>query len=445
VEYDRDDSSTADFEYSTRKAQEVAQEIARNPELTRRAIQVMAAEELHNGFPFARELAQYVSDPVMCFEEAVAVFERSPERKGVQFIRGFLNGVDAKSSEAGDHCVAIALRSGVLNKQAINIYTSVGLTADRLDDVIASLRCGEISPRECSYLSYGRGLDHLAPSSIFPLLDELASHWGAEGIWTALEIISMYQHGRSELDSSLAEMIRRLLTSPKLIDKVGRNNRDGYLFEQTAELLIGSGMAHSDFIIGIGDQISRICRSDDSDVIFALDGPIRKTIRKLLALDASAVWQSISRFYEIATTTERYWLERLIGPPDHQFDGEGQNKEGILFAVPQAELEGWAEIDPTKRAAFLCEFYPVIKGNEWHPAMELLASKFGDVAEFRDALGRRLYPTSWSGSVVPLLEVYLPPLREWFSHPISKLALWARESHRLLERRIAAERRDDEE
>ncbi|MBR0793340.1 hypothetical protein JQ631_30045 [Bradyrhizobium manausense] len=445
LNYDYNASSTKDFEYSTRMAQAIAREIARTPEAVRRAIQVMAIEELHNGFPFARELAQYVGDPIIHFKEAVSIYERSEERHGAQFIRGFLNGVDGRSVELGDQCVAIALGSSALSKQAINVYTAVGVTPERLDDVIASLRRNEISARDCAYLSYGRGIDHLPPPVILPLLSELATNHGAEGNWTSLEIISMYQHSRAELDASLAEMIETLLTSPKLLEKVGSNNRDSYLFEQSADLLVRSGRAGSHFISAMGDQLSRICQSSDSDVIFALDGPIRKTVKKLLAIDASAMWTSVSRFYEIATATERYWLERIVGPPNYRFDGEGHNEEGILFAVPHAELESWAKIDPTNRAAFLCDFYPIIKGNGWHPAFDSLASKFGDIREFRDALSRRLYPTSWSGSMVPLLEVYLSPLQSWFGHPIPKLALWARESHRSLEKRIAAERRDDEE
>jgi hypothetical protein len=209
-------------------------------------------------------------------------------------------------------------------------------------------------------------------------------------------------------------------------------------------------MADDAFVSGIGDQIVRLCQSVDTDVVFALDGPFRKALRILLTSNPTVIWRTISRFYEFATATERYWLEHLTGPSDHQFDGDGHNRQGVLFDVPEADLISWAKIDPPKRIRFLCEFYPILKEDSegvrrWHPALESLAREFGRVSEFRQALGMRLQPTSWSGSLVPLLKVYLEPLQEWFTNPISELANWARETHRSLEKRIDHEKEREDE
>ena len=71
--------------------------------------------------------------------------------------------------------------------------------------------------------------------------------------------------------------------------------------------------------------------------------------------------------------------------------------------------------------------------------------EFGDTAEFRDALSRRLHPRSWSGSIVPHLEVYLDPLEKWFSHVKPAVALWSRDMHRSLEKWINAEQKREDE
>ena len=92
----------------------------------------------------------------------------------------------------------------------------------------------------------------------------------------------------------------------------------------------------------------------------------------------------------------------------------------------------------------LCIFYPVIEvdkeGNsQWHPALERLSRHFGAVEEFRRSLEQRLYPGTWSGSIVSCLEAYLTLLQTWFSHPVPQMSFWARDTYRSLEREIARE------
>ena len=77
--------------------------------------------------------------------------------------------------------------------------------------------------------------------------------------------------------------------------------------------------------------------------------------------------------------------------------------------------------------------------NRWHPALESLSYEFGVFESFRLALSRRIYPSSWSGSIIPYFEAYLIPLKKWFTHSVPEMSFWARDTHRSLERRIASE------
>jgi len=76
---------------------------------------------------------------------------------------------------------------------------------------------------------------------------------------------------------------------------------------------------------------------------------------------------------------------------------------------------------------------------QWHPALERLSRHFGAVEEFRRSLEQRLYPGTWSGSIVSCLEAYLTLLQTWFSHPVPQMSFWARDTYRSLEREIARE------
>ena len=450
LDYDREDSSSHDYEYSTRMARDVAAEIATDRSLTETAIQTMISEDLHNSFPFTQELAQRVNDPVETFKFAIRAYEDTNSRNGEQFIRGMLNGIDTKNSTMGSQCIGIAQASKAFSGKLAGIYTAVNITPARLAEIVNSLQKGELSASDCISLSYGKGLDDLSWGETRPLLDELAAHHGSAGVWAALDIVSMISHGGKALDAETTEFIKHQLTSPVLLEGSTRANRNAYLFESRIESISKSDGLDEDFALGLCEQIVRVCQVEDHAIFFELDDPIRKVIKLLVAQQPDVIWQELARFYEIATPLERNWLERLVGPTRHGFDGTSHDSSGQLFGIPEDIMMEWAEKNPQNRVAFLCVFYPILTTDKdgpliWDTALNKLARKFGQVPEFRSALARRLRTTSWSGSLVPYLEIYLAPLEEWFDHPVPSLAIWARRMHLTLENQIAAEKARDAE
>ena len=436
--YKEEDSFDRDFEYSSRKAEEVAAEIAKDERLSYRAIQIMVREELNNVFQFTSELALGLEDPVQAFQIAVNEFEASTEKKGIQFLRGLLSGIDKRDSELADQCIQIALNSESLMNQAVKIYTAVNISVERLNEIIQSVREGSIPATECVYFSYGKGLDNLQAKSVIDLVNELSNH-GSDGLWTSLGIISMYQYDRATLDEQLADQIRQLVTSKELFEKTNTLTRDGYLFEQSILLIQKHCGIEDDFALEISNQIVRLCQAKNYELFSVLDSNCRNIIRLLVEKKPIILWETLSHFFEIATPAEIHCLKALVGPPEHTFDGESHDKEGILFGISEAESVDWAKVNPALRVPLLCIFYPVTEVNEegnsqWHPALERLSRHFGAVKEFRDSLEQRLSPSTWSGS-----EAYLTPLRSWFDHSVPELSFWARDVYHSLERQIARE------
>nr|WP_290224966.1 hypothetical protein [Trichocoleus desertorum] len=443
--YNRESSTNQDFEYSSRKAKEVAAEIGLDKHLSHRAIQRMVGEELNNVFPFTEELAMKLEAPVEAFQIAVKELEISDKKGELQFLRGLLAGIDKRDTEAATQCIQIALKSALLKDQMVNIYTAVKISVERLDEIVQNVKKEKIPVSACVYFSYGRGLNHLEAGDILPLINELANNYGSEGIWASLEIISMYQHDQEALDKQLANRTQELITSQDLFEKSKTATRDGYLFEQTILLIQKHYGIDDEFALKVCNQIVRLCQVEDYKIFSALDSHCRNIIRLLVQEKPSLLWISLSRFFEIATPSESHYLKALVGPPQYSSDDESHNKEGILFGVSEVEFVDWAKVNPEIRSPFLCIFYPMIEvdkigNNKWHLALESLTYEFGAFEEFRLALARRLYPRSWSGSIVPHLEMYLTLLENWFEHPVREMSFWARDMHRSLERRIARER-----
>lgn len=444
LSYDREDRSDQDFEYSSRKAKEIAAEIAVDKQLSYRAIQIMVREELNNVFSFTAELAMRLEDPIEAFQIAVKEFEAYNEKKGVQFLRGLLSGIDKKDSKVANQCIQIALKSQSFKDETVNIYTAVNISVERLNEIIQGVRKGRISVTACVYFSYGRGLDNLKAENILSLVDELSNNRGSDGVWTSLEVISMYQHNRENLDEKLAHRIRQLVTSKELFEKTKAATRDGYLLEQIILLIHKYYGIDDEFALELSNQVVRLCQVKDYKIFSALDSYSRNIVRLLVQDKLGSLWRTLSRFFEIATPLEISYLEALIEPLQHIFSGESHNEEGVLFDTYEAEFLDWAKIIPEVRAPFLCIFYPLLDTrktgeNKWHPALKRLTHKFGAVREFRQALEDRLYPSVLSGSIVPYLEIYLIPLQTWFTHPVSEMSLWARDTYGSLERQIARE------
>jgi hypothetical protein len=439
-------STDHDFDYSSRKARELAAEIGADQALTERAIIAMAAEELHNVHPFAEELALEIEDPISAFRLALGTLEAAPKHHGTQFVRGLLYGIHERNSEAGNSCLQLALNSAAFKGQEVNLFTSVPTTPKRISEIVKSLREGTFEPRHCVYLSYGKGLDKLSAEELAPLLAALCEK-GSEGMWTALEVITMYQHGRGTLDSGIEAFIKRITVAPEILSQGRDSGRDGHVLEENVERLAKHAKLDDEYGVALSEQIVRIIKIDDYGLRHNLEDAFRKVIAILVKEKPSIVWNSLSRFFEAANPSQRDALENLVGPDRLGSDGTGHTKAGILFGIPENLMLDWAKAAPQDRVSFLCTFFPVFSDPEqpkdWAPAMQRLALEFGSVKEFRDALSSRLEINSWSGSIVPHLRAYFVPLESWEAHPIPQVAEWAREMRRRLDRRIEAERQRD--
>lgn len=476
LNYNIEDPSSRDYEYSSRQAKQLASEIAVDQYLTDRAIKIMIRERLKNIFPFTHELAINLKNPVKIFQLAINEFEASTDKQGIEFLRGFLSGIDKKDPKIGTKCLQIALQSHSLKDKRADLYLAVNISIGRLNEIIKYLKEGSISAKACVYFSYGRGFDDFNSEDIFPLINELIFNHGADGLWAAIEIIVMYQDNKKGLDSDWVDKIEQIITSPELLAHEQLSIQDSHLFELEQLIFIVKERCgiNNRLAIGLSDQIVRLCKIEEYGTFSDLDSSFQEIIKLLVIEQPIILWENLSKFFEIATPLEIDRLETLTGIPLNIVDNQSHNRAGVLFGIPYDECKKWAEIDPKVRSPFLCSFYPVIEIEttanselvsdsevptldtftldigkvqrcRWHPELERLTQDFGHVQEFRDALYDRLPPRSWWGSMIPYLKIYLIPLETWFTHPVSEMALWARDVHRSLENQIEQEQERDQE
>jgi hypothetical protein len=319
------------------------------------------------------------------------------------------------------------------------------LQPDDLGLAISLLRSGDIEPWRCATLSYGRGLDHLSPEQIMPLLDELGRH-GAKGHWAVMDIVSMYLHGGKPPPKVIAEKLKSTLLARDLLDDFSTQTLDGYHLEQMIKLLLKHYEIDRKLATALVNQLLSICQSQNSEVFYALDGPVRSVISSLLASHPHEVWSEASKVLTSRGAFVRYYAECLFEPKHDNHLGPG-----FLHGLPSDVYLDWVRRAPTARADVVIKWLPLIATlrdgtTVWNSELESYVNEFGDQPRVLDGLAIRLHPRAWRGSVVPHLEPLLPLLEKWTqSHPQPEVRRWAREQMGYINAEIDASRKRDEE
>jgi hypothetical protein len=433
--YSEDDR---DFDYSERRSREVATQIARNPDLSRLAVERMTRLDLKAVSGFAAQLAEDADNREELFEAALVIVDET--LTGMPMLRGLLQGLDVASPALANACLARA--KVLLDKRVarVDLYTAVQMDRDRLDEVIADVRSGSIEPAHSVLLSYGRGLDELSEADVIRLVEALAER-GSDGIWAGLEVALMYHHG-STVSADQARTVAILLADPAIVDRSHDRQRDDHIYMSLLNAVRSVIGIDAELAEGLAAQVIRLAKTDDHSLFTHLDGAMRSVIVILRDDSPEILWAQIGRFYETATNIELNRMRRLIGMDSDRYGSTAQSEAGVLFGLPEDIILSWADAGDD-RPPVLLDFYPMLeKGVDppfWHPALERLVARYASSPQFRAALGARLRPRSWSGSIIPLLELYLAPLQSWFEHENAALASWAREEYGAVVRRIEIE------
>lgn len=441
--YAREPDAKHDFEYSMRQATAVAETIAQDEALTRRAVERMACKEAHGISAFTNALMKKVADPKAVFKHAITTAEASHQEPNRGFFGGLVSGAHERDSALGKSLVKQALKSPKLRSHAIAIIGSGGLGSDEISMVISLLQSGNIQPWECRNL----GLSRTEVKVLLPLLRDLENH-GADGLWTILDIIDMYLYGGTrEATKDLIAEVKRVLVAPELIEAV-RNNMDGYHLENHVKRLISLGAISAPYARQLTKQLLGICRQGADRVYYQLDNPVRKVLSLLMPLHPQPVWDEIAKKLTSKSWHVRFYVERLLQA--HNGFDEDHLGRGLGIDIQPSQFLAWVRAEPEKRAATAVDWLPIAERGtngvlSWHPELEAYIAEFGNTPGVLEALTSRLHPKSWSGGLAPYLEPIVPLVQTWTAHENPAVREWASNRIQWLTNSVRAERKRSEE
>ena len=443
-DYDENDASNNDQEYSDRMVQTLAKRIAAAEDDQVQLCLVAGVQQtLHSGNLLGKTLAQSVLSPQDTFRKFIELADRHGRLTDDRFLRGFLNGVDERDSGLARICVDQALSSPVLCEHATGLMQGLSLSPSDIPQLVDLLQRGLIKPDFCAHLAYGRGFADVDDQSLAPFLDALIDS-GPEGCWSALEIVSMVLHGTPDLAAEFASRIKTILTTEGLFEAATRRTRDAHLIKSALDRLAAHDAIDGVLARSFTRQLLRIA---DLDTVLRFDFVhyLDDMFAHLIAVAPDSVWGEIAGRLQVATEIERWRLERLF-----ERDRDERSGAGVLFKLPESIYLDWARQAPDNRAAVIAEWLPLLdtdsSGNRiWHPALQEFLSEFAGAENVLQTIGARLRPSGWWGSLVPHLEPWLPLLDQWRQHELPVVRNWARTTHQKLLDQIQAEREDDAE
>jgi hypothetical protein len=157
------------------------------------------------------------------------------------------------------------------------------------------------------------------------------------------------------------------------------------------------------------------------------------------------VWQEASKLL-----ISKDWHVRFYG--EHLFEPLHQNHlgAGLLHDVPSNVYLSWVRKAPATRARVIVKWLPITVSHDgiltWSTPLEDYIGEFADQPLVLNELSRRIRPRSWSGSIVPHLEPFIPLLDAWAeSNKRTDVVQWARQQLVSIADEIALERKRDEE
>ena len=441
--YAQDPDAKHDFEYSMRQAIAVAETIAQDKTLTRRAVERMACKVAHGISAFTNALMRKVAVPKAVFKHAIATVEASPDEPNRGFFGGLVSGAHERDPALGKSLVKQALKSPKLRSHAIAIIGSGSLESDEISMVISLLQSGDIQPWECQNL----GLSRVDAKVLLPLIRELENH-GTDGLWTILDIIDMYLYGgtRKATKDLIAE-VKRVLVAPELIDAV-RNNMDGYHLEKHVKRLISLGAISAPYARRLTKRLLGICRQGTDRVFYQLDDPVRKVLSLLMPLHPQPVWGEIAKKLTRNSWHSRFYVENLL--KSHNGFHEDHLGRGLGIDIPPSQFLAWVREKPEKRAGIVVDWLPIAERDtngvlSWHPELEAYVAEFGNTPGVLEALTSRLHPKSWWGGLAPYLEPIVPLVQTWSAHKNPTVRDWASRQIEWITKSIRDERKRSEE
>lgn len=307
---------------------------------------------------------------------------------------------------------------------------------DRILDLLDERR---IQPRNLGVLGTGRSLDHLDSQSVAGFCRSLAAR-GADHVWIALDLISMYCHANEERFSECSETFLALIQDVEFKEGDGSPaSMDAHHWMTACKQLIKNGGENAAAVIA-----RKAVNSWEAEYS-VIHHSIRPVLAQLLESAPDESWPVIRDALEASRGLERFKIHSML-----EKDGVLKRGSSLVMKLHIEHLMSWCEQSPEVAPQLLASIIDVYEeeedgGYRLSEIASWLLREFGELDVVLSSMESNVGSFGWTGSLVPYLERELRALELMDGSSNPGLRRWADRRRGYLEARRAAEQKSDEE
>jgi len=420
--------------------------IALARELKDRLLELVPYFELLMTFPEQKQTWVFAKEIALCctnydeFLSSLLSYLRLNSKSNTRFISGFSCGLSLKNPEKWEYIIKLFGSDNLLHTFYPYAMTSGNFNKAHLNILIRLIKEDLIINDVSSLLIYNNVTKHLSESEIAAFCAEL-SKLDTYSAWIALDILSMYIHGRSDYDYDTLKpvFIELVLTvSFKKGDKLG--GIDVYQWQKAAEDLLQ--IENEEFSIKLCKHLIQQVTNNDVDYSDLWDY-LNLVFYKAFELHGKYIWPVIQNEFIKNEGIKKYRLAELF------YDGkERHQQENSIFTLLDEYLViEWCE--DKEALLFVAHTLSLFETKGEKKTVNSLLLKlienYGDNDLFLNEISANYHSRSWSGSLVPYLEKDKEYIEPFKVHKCDLVQQWATDFCNMIDRDIDKENKRDAE
>ncbi|WP_233010350.1 PGAP1-like alpha/beta domain-containing protein [Rheinheimera faecalis] len=370
---------------------------------------------------FGKQLIQELSseDAVSLINEVLEFLAKNDVRN-IQFFSGIMNGLYIISQE-----LWLKVLDQISQQPTLFIYYPDALKTGKfsvghLKHMVELMKSNVLETSEAVVLSYGGATDHLNEMEIAEFCKAL-SHIDNTGAWVALQSIEMYLHGRSDIDSNHINPVLRSIVLSLSFDVNSRGAHvDMYHWHQAVVRLLKT--ENEDFAMSLCNRLIEQVSNSDVEYSALLDY-LAPAFYAAIELYPSSIWREVSNRFTDEKTLKPYRLIDLLGSRGH---AESQDKS-IFNLLNIQDVIHWCEDEVALLIVARATKLIIGDGDDRlvNPLLIRLLEIYGESEAFKSEISAHFYSRSWTGSLIPYLEVDRQIIALLTNHHNGKVSYWA--------------------
>lgn len=401
-------------------------------------------EEYNNAWATLSKITKHVEKPRELIDHLIGALSKPVEASSVaNCARSVIFAAYQVSPEHGRACLDKVLNCAELRKFSIFLLSASELNDELTAKMIEALADKSVEPRQVTHLRFCDAMRDVSDEMFRSLIETLVA-LGAEGCWSAIELLSGYFYEGDIATESEAETLKLALMQGELFAVDRRNNMESYHWKELAQKLFRYGYVDNETALQLTEFIIGIVHCEEYSVQLHFDGDLRGILRQLIGTHPEIVWRLYQQKAQEADTLIEHRLSGLFG-----VEFGSPHEAGVLNDMPQQIYEAWMMEDRPNRIGRILEWIKLFDGTEdpnaWSPEFVDFVERCIKEPSELDPLRSRLTTGVWSGSFGNKLQVELERIQALAGlvHNPSVIR-WVAKMQVSLRRQIEDERRRDE-